>query len=165
MGTVEWIIVAVIAVSIAVLVLLIMRPLRTALRESRFSQARKDFHFQRERLEACFFQLASESGKPRGLRWVDCDFDDDVAYALDRQSGVLTALVGMTIRFEAIEGGEMEDVEAVSNLRAATSVFIFKRGVWTTQARTIFNLNPTEAIRFYQKKLVLVGQETARNNI
>ena len=161
MGTTEWIVVVVVAVSIAILVLLIMRPLRTALRESRFAQARKDFHYQRERLEARFFQLASESGKPRGLRWVDCDFDDDVAYALDRQSGVLSALWGMTLRFEAIEGGEMEDVEAVSNLRAATSVFIFEKGVWTTQARTIFNLNPTEAIRFYQKKLVLVGQETA----
>ena len=70
---------------------------------------------QRERLEAKFFQLAAASGRPRGLEWTGCDFDDDVVYARDRRSGELCALVAVTIRFEAQEGGGMEDVEAVSD--------------------------------------------------
>ena len=85
------------------------RPVRTALRESQFARLRKDFHHKRERLEAKFYDLASHSGKPRGLEWTSCDFDDDVVYARDRSSGQLSAFVGVTISFDAIEGGGMED--------------------------------------------------------
>ena len=46
-----------------------------------------------------------------------------MAYARHRRSGELSAFVSVTIGFEAIEGGDMEDVEAVGNLRAATAVF------------------------------------------
>ena len=41
-------------------------------------QARETFHRRREWLEARFLSLAEKSGKPRGLRWVDCEFDDHV---------------------------------------------------------------------------------------
>ena len=84
------------------------------------SHARESFRLRREWLEAEFVTRATASGKPRGLRWVDCDFDDDVAFARDRRTGRYRALVGVTIRFEAIEGGDMEEVEAVGNLKAAT---------------------------------------------
>ena len=90
---------------------------------AQFELARKEFHQRREWLEAKFFELASGSGKPRGLRWTDCDFDNDVTYARNRNSDELCAFVAVTIAFEAIEGGLMEGVEAVANLRAATSVF------------------------------------------
>ncbi len=92
------------------------RPLRARLREKQLARARRDFHLQRERLEAKFLTLASRSGKPRGLDWVRCDFEDAVLYARHRQSGELWAFVGVTIGFEAIAGGGMEEVEAVSNL-------------------------------------------------
>ena len=132
------------------------------MQEAQLAEARRQFHVQRERLEARFVQLAENSGKPRGLRWTNCEFDDDVSYARDRKSATLTAMVACTISFEAIEGGGMEDVEAVGNLRAATAVFVFDRNRWTTDGRAIFNLNPTEAIAYYNKALVLVGQETAQ---
>jgi hypothetical protein len=137
------------------------RPSRAARQAAEFVTARKEFHQQRERLEAKFFDLAAGSGKPRGLRWTDCDFENDVTYARNRRSGELSAFVAVTIGFEAIEGGLMEGVEAVSNLRAGTAVFRLDHGRWRTDGRAIFNLNPNEAIAYYQDNLVLVGHEPA----
>jgi len=121
------------------------------------ADAREAFHRQRERLEAKFLQLASESGMPRGLRWVNCDFRDEVSLARDCETGALTALVAVTISFEAIEGGGMEEVEAVSNLRAATAVFQYENGKWTTLGRAIMNLEPVEAIAHFRGKLAPIG--------
>jgi hypothetical protein len=139
----------------------VRRPLRRRRLAAEYAHARQDFHHKRERLEAKFFQLAGACGKPRGLRWTGCDFENDVAYARDRQTASLCAFVGVTISFEAVVGGGMEDVEAVSNLRAATAVFRYEQGRWGTDGRAIFNLNPTEAIAYYQDDLVLVGQDAA----
>jgi hypothetical protein len=119
-------------------------------------QARQTFFRRREWLEARFVTLASQSGKPRGLEWVNCDFDSEVRFARDRDTGNLRALVGVTISFRAIEGGGMEDVEAVSNLRAATAVFLFENQQWTTIGRVLFNVNPDEAIARYQHELETV---------
>ena len=157
-----WWIVALVAAGVAAAAtLLIWRPMRSAIRESQFARARRDFHRHRERLEARFLQIASRSGKPRGLEWSNCDFDDDVVYARNRRSGELSAFVAVTISFEPILGGDMEEVEAVRNLRAATAVFRIEQGHWSTDGRAIFNLNPTEAVRYFQENLELVGQEFA----
>ncbi len=131
---------------------------RAAWRRSTLAKARKEFHRQREHLEARFFQLAASSGKPRGLRWTRCDFEDDVAYARDRQTGELIAFVGVEIGFSAIEGGGMEEVEAVDDIRAATAVFQYDR-TWRTEGRAIFNLNPTEAIDRFQTNLEMVAED------
>jgi hypothetical protein len=136
-------------------------PVRARMREKELEQARRAFHRHREHLEARFVHLASESGKPRGLEWVRCDFDDDVTYARHRSSGELSAFVSVTIGFEAIEGGGMEEVEAVGNLRAATAVFRIERGNWATDGRALFNLNPVEAVAYYKENLELVGHEPA----
>lgn len=103
--------------------------------------------------------MASSTGKPRGLRWLDCEFDNAVSYARNRRTGQISAFVATTISFEAIEGGPMEDVEAVGNLRAATAVFHYDGREWTTNGRVVFNLNPVEAIAYYQDHLELVGAE------
>lgn len=122
----------------------------------RLEAACKLFHQRREWLEAKFYELASSSGKPRGLRWKDCDFSNDVTFARDLHTRTLTAFVGVTISFEAIEGGDMEDVEAVGNLRAATAVFRCAGGQWSTQGRVIMNLEPAEAIERFQNALELI---------
>ena len=69
--------------------------------------------------------------------------------------------MAVTISFEAIPGGPMEDVEAVSNLRAATAVFRLAGNRWQTEGRAVFNLNPTEAIAYYRDELEIVGREAA----
>jgi len=125
-----------------------------AMRE--LERVRNIFYRRREWAEAKFLTLASESGKPRGLAWVQCEFDNGVSFARDRESGDLRALVAVTISFEAIEGGGMEDNPNVGNLRAATAVFRFDGNDWTTDGRAIFNLNPLQAIEHFQHELETV---------
>ena len=129
---------------------------RTRPRRSTVERARKLFHLRREWLEARFFTQAAHSGKPRGLEWVECDFEDDVSFARDRTTGRLRALVGVTIRFRAIEGGGMEDNPNVGNLRAASAVFYFEGDEWTSNGRVAFNLNPEQAIRHWHQELEAV---------
>jgi hypothetical protein len=119
-------------------------------------RARAEFHRRREWLEARFVTRAGESGKPRGLVWADCEFDNDVAFARERTTGELRALVGVTIRFEAIAGGDMEDVPAVNNLKFATAVFRAVGDAWETDGRAVFNLNPAETIQHFQHELEVV---------
>jgi hypothetical protein len=126
-----------------------------------FARARSEFQLRREYLEAKFFELAAASGRPRGLEWVDCDFENEVAYARDREADRITALVAVAIRFEAIEGGGMEDVEAVGNLKAATAVFQYSNQGWATEGRTIFNLSPTQTIEHYRLSLESIPPDVA----
>jgi hypothetical protein len=147
----------------AALAVVICKPLRNSHRQKELSRLKHDFHREREHLEAHFFRKAAESGKPRGLAWTNCDFEDGVTYARDKRSGELSAFVGMTVHFEAIIGGGMEEVEFVTAPRDATAVFRVDRGKWTTDGRTIMNLNPSEALRHFAGELELVSQEPARS--
>ena len=133
-------------------------------RAPRIDRAKRDFHAQREQLEAKFLELAGASGKPRGLTWEECDFDNSVAYVRDRKTGQLSALVSVTIRFSAVEGGGMEDVEAVDNLRAATGVFQWKSDRWNTEGRALFNMNPLQAVEYFGGDLEMADEEIARTH-
>jgi hypothetical protein len=164
MDWIWWLAAAAAAIGVAVFVVRAPIWIRQRRRATN-DRARREFHLQRERLECVFFQAASLSGKPRGLRWADCDFENDVTYACNRKSGQLAALVGCTIRFEAVEGGPMEHVAAVGNLRSATAVFEFNGRQWRTLGRVIFNLNPSETIEHFRDQLVLVSQESAARAI
>lgn len=118
-------------------------------------RAQVEFRQRREWLEARFFSLAASSGKPRGLAWTNCDFASPVSFASEPETGQLRAFVGVTVSFAAIEGGGMEHVEAVGNLRAATAVFEYDGKQWGTQGRVIFNLEPQEAIvHFHHRPLI-----------
>ena len=147
------------AIAAGVMVLAVAGLLLAALRKPKratVERARRLFHLQRERIEHKFFVLAAKSGKPRGLEWVDCEFEDGVSFARDRHTGRLQALVGVTVRFKAIEGGGMEDNPNVGLPRAATALFQLDGNDWTTTGRVIFNLNPAEAIKHHQQELELV---------
>lgn len=109
-------------------------------------RARESFRLQHERLEKQFFDYASKSGSPRGLRWVSCDFSEQFRIARDKHGGGLVALVVATIQFEAIEGGDMEGLPAVPLPRQGSAVFRFARGEWTTVGRVIFNLTPEQIL-------------------
>ena len=101
------------------------------------------------------------SGKPRGLKWSDVAFDDDVMYARDRKTGGLKALVAIEVCFEAIEGG-MEEVEAVSNVRAATAGFLHDGEHWFTQG-VFFNLGPKGLIRYLHTDLEPLSAENQQD--
>ena len=119
-------------------------------------RARKLFHLQRERLEFRFYTLAADAFRPRGLDLVDCDFEDEVSFARDRHRGGLRAYVGVTIHFQAIEGGGMEDNANVNNLKAGSAEFRLTGSDWGTDGRVHFNVNPVEAIHRYRQELELV---------
>jgi hypothetical protein len=118
---------------------------RIAIKDEQRRSAIPLFAAQCGELSARFLKAASATGKPRGLRWKAVELNGAPLFATD-PSGVLYALAGATISFEAVEGGAMEDVEAVGNLRSATAVFVHRNGEWTTDGRVIFNLEPAEAI-------------------
>jgi hypothetical protein len=115
-------------------------------RQDENARALRLFKLRREMLEAKFFDLASAGGKPRGLRWTKCDWQEEVRFARDVQTGLLTAFVAVEIHFEAIEGGEMEEVEAVGHFREASAVFHYQRGVWGTGGKALFNMHPADAV-------------------
>jgi hypothetical protein len=127
---------------------LALRPLRAARQAEKVARAQRDFHRQREPLEAKFIEMVAAGGKPKGLRWVDVEFDDDVVYARDRRSRRLKAMVAVEVRFEAIEGGGMEEVEAVSRIRAATAEFLHDGTRWMTEGRIYFNLAPSATVKY-----------------
>jgi hypothetical protein len=130
-------------------------------RRTRFGRqvdrARRQFIENRLFYETLFRDAAAASGKPRGLTWREAKLDDRLILARDRANGELVGLVGVTISFDAIEGGGMEDVEAVGNLRAATAVFTHNGNDWATLGRTIFNLEPSEALERHRESLDPVG--------
>lgn len=134
-----------------VLVLVSWRWFHRTGQEILVSRARESFNLQSERLHEQFYQAATASGKPRGLRWKRCDFGAELQIARDRHTGELLGLVPVTIQFEAVPGSDMEGLPAVGNLRAATAVFVFHRGQWTTTGRVVMNLNPAEAVQHFQK--------------
>ena len=112
-----------------------------------------DESWELDALEAKFIDRAAASGKPRGLRWSDVSFEDEVFYARDRRTRGLKALVAIEVSFEAIEGGGMEEVEAVSNVRAATAEFLHDGSRWHTDGRVFFNLAPKGLVRYLHADL------------
>jgi hypothetical protein len=127
--------------------------LRPAAYRRRIANSRVQFDKERDACRQQFLAAASATGKPRGLSWKQIDFQDKMLLARDRATGQLVALVGVTISFAAIEGGGMEEVEAVGNLRAATAVFNWNGRHWTTDGRAVFNLEPREVLERYKDSL------------
>lgn len=142
-----------VGVAIVFVAQLLWRRWRKAQLQAKQRLATLEFADQRDRLQNEFLQAAAATGKPRGLRWKQCDLHDDALFALDRATGELYGLVGTTISFEAIPGGGMEDVEAVGNLRAATAIFVHRGNQWTTDGRTVFNHDPQQALERYEESL------------
>ncbi len=129
-----------------VLILVVGQPVLKALQKREAQTAVRNFRTQREQLEAKFFDIASRLGKPRDLRWLDCDWQNRVTFGREVESGLLTAFAAVEIRFEAVEGGDMEYVEAVGLLRDAAAVFHYQDGNWGTGGRALFNMNPADAL-------------------
>jgi hypothetical protein len=117
-----------------------------AARRRELGQAVQLFRRQREMLEAKFVELAAGQGKPRGLIWKQVDWRPGVSFGRDLHSGLLTAFASIKISFEAVPGGDMEEVAAVSAIRDAVAVFHYRRGRWGTGGKALFNMSSTDAL-------------------
>lgn len=125
------------------------RRLRAFGNEVQLERARELFKLQRERLEAQFLRAAAATGKPRGLRWKDCQWEDAVELVRERTTGHIAALVGVTILFEAMPDGELDGLPAGEQPRTASAVFFYQNGHWHTVGKAIFNMNPHEAVAHF----------------
>lgn len=135
---------------------------RTLQREEQ--RAIQEFRHRREVLEARFFELASATGKPRGLRWKYCDWKDAVRFAREVESGEIAAFAAVEIHFEAIAGSDMEDVAAVGDVRDASAVFHCHEGQWGTGGKALFNMAPelaVERLAGQYTPLRIAGNESA----
>jgi len=142
----------VIVVVVGAGVLVVSRGLRSFGGQVQVERARELFRLQRERLETLFIKAAAATGKPRGLSWKECQWEDAALFVRDRENGQIAALVGVTIQFEAVIGGDMEGLPAVGNLRNASAVFFFNKGNWGTVGRAVFNMNPNEAVEHFKNQ-------------
>jgi hypothetical protein len=115
-------------------------------------RAKELFRLQKQRLEERFAVAAAASGKPRGLRWKELQWSETVQFVRDHKSGQIGAIVGVTIQFEAIEGGDMEDVPAVQDAKNASALFLFDKGAWHATGKAFFNLNPDEAAARFENQ-------------
>ncbi|MCA9064173.1 MAG: hypothetical protein KDA96_13980 [Planctomycetaceae bacterium] len=111
--------------------------------------ARRRFELHQDQLQKEFLTIAASAGIPRGLRWVACDWPSETdvpCFVREATSGLLTLLVPVNVRFEAIEDGDMEGVEAVGSVRGGTAVFHYQNGRWGSGGRVIFNLAPADVV-------------------
>lgn len=109
-------------------------------------RARELFRLQRERFEEQLLTAAAATGRPRGLRWVECHFTGEALLVRDTVHGGIVALVPVQVRFEPDEGSDLEDNPWAREPRPATAVFAFRRGCWTTTGRVLFNHTPEQAV-------------------
>lgn len=105
---------------------------------------------QRE-LEGAWFDQAAASGRPRGLRWCQCQWLSGRMLLRERHSGHWWMLRSVNLSFEAIEGGGMEDVAAVSSLRDACAVFVWTGRSWASAGRALFNMDPAAAAKHLEE--------------
>jgi hypothetical protein len=149
-----------VGIAAAIAALVAVRRQRAARSRAVRAAALAGFSSRRADLENEFLAAAAATGKPRGLRWTACRLEGAPTFAADRVNGELYSLMKATVSFEAVEGGGMEEVEAVSNLRAATAVFVHRAGEWTTDGRVVFNLDPAESLNHYRESLEPVATES-----
>lgn len=121
-------------------------------REVQAERARESFRLQKERLEGVVLKAAEATGKPRGLRWVSCRFNDEFTLVRDRATRRLAALIPVTVVFDPVPGGEMESVAAAKEPRQATAVLHFRHGEWVSDGRTLFNVTPADALRLHARE-------------
>ncbi|MEL0095194.1 MAG: hypothetical protein VW875_05060 [Planctomycetaceae bacterium] len=124
-----------------------------------------EFQDTRSTLQDSYFKICSQSGRPRGLRWKSCDFDSEVLFVIENHSLNLHALVPVVISFEAIEGGPMEDMEAVGNLRVGSALFVHTGEHWGTRGDIIYNLSPDEAFQHFSQNYTAFQQDTETSSL
>jgi hypothetical protein len=139
-------------VLVAMVALACWRPLRRFGRQVHTERARESFRLQRERLEAQFIKAARATGKPRGLRWQDCQFESAVEFVRDKKTNEIAALVEIIVQFEAVKGSDMEDNPNVDAQRSASAVFFFHAGHWRTVGKAVFNMNPQQAVEHFKNQ-------------
>ncbi len=117
---------------------------------SEAATARQAFLADRHALEKRLLDAASQTDKPaeilRKRLWKrPVLLPSEPLLARDVATGELYALAAVEISFE--EG---------KKVRQATAVFIWRDGLWTSEGRVVFDLEPQETLKRYSGSLVAV---------
>ena len=123
--------------SLAMAYLILRRPIREIFEEIGFEKARQRFRQQREGLEARFLTALGRLDPEESERWDDADWRDDIAWARDRQTRTLNALVA--VRFPPPPFFDQPGEVAVA-------LFEYRDGLWTTDGLWFDSLRPDEAV-------------------
>lgn len=104
-----------------------------------------------------YFRAAAAQGKPRGLHWAECSWLSERVLLRERENGQWWVLSAVNLSFEAVAGGEMEGVEAVSMVREACAVFVWSDGSWRASGRTLFNMGTERALTHLEETHEFLG--------
>jgi len=118
-------------------------------RAVQIERAREFFRLQHERYEGALLVAARATGKPRGLHWLGAAIVGEASLARNA-AGAIVALVPVVVRFEPVEGSDMEQAPYAREPRVATALFTFRRGEWHTDGRIVFNLNPKQSVDHFR---------------
>ena len=122
--------------------LILRRPIREIFEEIGFEKARVRFRHQRERLEARFITALGRFDPEEQQRWDDAEWRDEVAWARDRKTRMLAALVG--VRFDPPPFSDLPP-------RDAAALFEYRDGSWFTDGLWFDSVRPDEAIALQRR--------------
>lgn len=146
-------------VAAVIVLLLSAKPLARWVQRRELRSARSDLRVQRERLEAKFVEIASQTGKPRDLVWKSCEWLDETAWGRGVDTGLLTAFVSCTLQFDVAEGIDPEEFPLADQLRQGVALFHYRAGRWGTGGRVIFNMTPADAVERLQDQYIRVADD------
>ncbi len=99
-------------------------------------------------LQAEFFDAGENSGRPHGLRWLRCDWEEEYALVRDRISDEVVALAAVVLHLTP-EPGETEAEANPTEPRLGSAVFFHAAGRWQTVGKVVLNLRPGEVAVHY----------------
>jgi hypothetical protein len=150
------------AIVVAAFTTYAMRPFWRRRAQLRLRTLLTRFGWQREQLEARFFDVAAGESEPIGWRWETIDFAQSVSFARDRSTGRLSALVEVEIGLVPRHAPPLPYGESPPRRQHATAVFQVSRGRWVTKGRLLDNMSPREALHRFPDRYEALPQPTSR---
>ncbi|MGB9688917.1 hypothetical protein [Thermogutta sp.] len=146
-----------IPLAVAVIIAALWRPLRRLQGRTVFERARREFHRQRESLEAKLVRQIAVPVVAGELEWVDCEFDDEVLYLRERGGQRFAAVVLVTL------GTESEWLPATEeSQRCGVAIFRFDKDHWTVDPKVYMNLTPEDVVRQFSGTMEVCFRESRR---
>jgi len=134
------------------------RPVMRFWHHLRFEKARALFHRERERLEARLVKQITVPVVTGEMEWLDCEFEDQVTFLRNRQSGEFVALVAILLGPQTpwVAGSDDE-----SGGRGV-AIFRFHRKHWVADPKVHMNLTPDDMVQEFGGTMELFRRETGR---
>lgn len=141
-----------------VVVLVIWRVQARIRRHVLFQRARRQFHRQRERLEAKLVRQIAVPVVAGEVEWADCEFDDEVLFLRERRGGRLAAVVLVTL---GTETSWLPPADPESR-RCGVAVFRFEKNGWIADPKVYMNLTPEDVVREFAGTMEVLWRDTTR---